>query len=227
MCGRYSLDENPRALAARFGLPAEPALVPRWNIAPGSAVLAIRAGTHGREAQTMTWGLLPPWARRENGFARPINARAETLAQRPMFRNALRRHRCILPASGFYEWQALPAAGGTRSHKQPWYVRPAGGGLFALAGLYEPDADGGPASCCIVTTDANAAMAAIHERMPAILDDAGVSRWLDPATDAVQAAAALLRPCPPAWLAMHPVDAAVNAAGADGPALIRPSPPGA
>lgn len=225
MCGRYCLDENPRALATRFGLPEPPALTARWNIAPGARVLTIRASAHGREAETMTWGLLPPWARQDGGFARPVNARAETLAQRPAFRTALRRHRCILPASGFYEWQARPATGTMRAHKQPWYVHPAAGGVFALAGLFEPGLDGAPATCCIVTTDANVLVAPIHDRMPAILDDAGVKRWLDPAIDGAGTAATLLRPCPPAWLAMHPVDMAVNATRTDNPELIRPRQP--
>jgi putative SOS response-associated peptidase YedK len=226
MCGRYALDENPQALLTRFGLLATPAVEPRWNIAPGSRVLAIRADLQGRVAQPMVLGLEPPWARREGGFAKPINARAETLAQRPMFRSALRRHRCILPASGFYEWQVRASAAGAKARKQPWYVHPAGGGVFALAGLYEPGTDEAPPTCCIVTADANDAMAAVHERMPVILDDAGVARWLDPGFDPA-AAPALLRPCPSQWLVLHAVGTAVNAVRHDGPELIRPVDPGA
>ncbi len=226
MCGRYALDENPQALATRFGLLAAPAIEPRWNIAPGTPVLTIHAGAPGRVARPMIWGLVPPWARGEGGLARPINARAETLAQRPMFRSALRRHRCILPASGFYEWQDRPATAGAKPRKQPWYVHPSAGGVFAFAGLYEPGAEGTPPTCCIVTTDANDAMAPIHDRMPAILDDAGVARWLDPGFDPA-AKPPLLRPCPAAWLALHPVGTAVNAARHDGPELVRPVDPAA
>ncbi len=226
MCGRYCLDENPQALARRFELPAVPHFEPRWNIAPGTGVLAIRTALSGCVAEAMTWGLAPAWALRASRLARPINARAETLAQRPMFRAALRRHRCILPASGFYEWQTQPGPTAARPRKQPWFVYPPAGGVFALAGLFEPGEAGQPASCCIVTTDANAAMAPIHDRMPAILDDAALRHWLDPATDAAQAAA-LLRPGPPDWLALHPVGAAVNAVGAEGPALILAAPPAA
>lgn len=226
MCGRYALDENPQALVTRFGLVAAPAVAPRWNIAPGTPVLAILAGVQGRTGASMTWGLEPAWARREGGFARPINARAETLAQRPMFRNALRRHRCILPASGFYEWQVRPAAAGGKPRKQPWYVHPAGGGVFAFAGLYEPGAQDAPPTCCIVTTGANDAMAPIHDRMPVILDDAGVARWLDEGFDPA-APPVLLRPCPSAWLALHAVATAVNAARHDGPELVRPVDPAA
>lgn len=226
MCGRYALDENPQALAARFGLPAAPAVQPRWNIAPGTPVLVIFSGEPGRMAMPMLWGLEPPWARREGGFAKPVNARAETLAQRPMFRSALRRHRCILPASGFYEWQARPAVAGAKPRKQPWYAHPPGGGVFAFAGLYEPGTQEVQATCCIVTTDANDAMAPIHDRMPVILDDAGVARWLDAGFDPA-ACGALLRPCPSAWLAVHPVSTAVNAMGHEGPELIRPLDPAA
>ena len=130
-----------------------------------------------------------------------------------MFRAALRRHRCILPASGFYEWQTQPGPTAARPRKRPWFVYPPAGGVFSLAGLFEPGEAGQPASCCIVTTDANAAMAPIHDRMPAILDNAALRHWLDPATDAAQAAA-LLRPGPPDWLALHPVGAtALLAAG--------------
>ncbi len=224
MCGRYALDENPQALVTRFGLLAAPAVQPRWNIAPGTLVLAIRAGTQGRVSQPMIWGLEPPWARREGGFAKPINARAETLAQRPMFRSALRRHRCILPASGFYEWQARPSAAGAKARKQPWYVHPAGGGVFAFAGLYEPGTKESPSSCCIVTTAANDAMAPVHDRMPVILDDAGVARWLDPAFDPA-VPPVLLRPCPSQWLALHAVGTDVNAVRHDGPELVRPVDP--
>lgn len=226
MCGRYCLDENPQALAQRFQLLAAPRLEPRWNIAPGTAVTTIYTGAQGRTAEAMNWGLAPPWALHAGRLARPINARAETLGQRPMFRTALRRHRCILPASGFYEWQTRTGPASARPRKQPWYVHPATGGVFALAGLFEPGDGNVPASCCIVTTGANSAMAPIHDRMPAILDDTAARHWLDPASDASQVAA-LLRPCPPAWLAMHPVSLAVNAPSADGPALIQPAPPAA
>lgn len=224
MCGRYCLDENPQALVQRFALAAVPRYQPRWNIAPGTLVLAIHAGDAGRVGEAMTWGLAPRWARRAGRLPQPINARAETLAQRPMFRAALHRHRCILPASGFYEWQTLPSVGGARPRKQPWYVHPSGLGVFALAGLFEPGEAGEPASCCIVTTDANPAMAPIHDRMPVLLDDGAVQCWLDPGADAREVAA-LLHPCPAAWLLMHPVSAVVNAARAEGAALIQPLPP--
>lgn len=219
MCGRYALNQNAHDLARVFSLVAIADVAPRFNIAPSMPVLAIREAPQGRVGELMTWGLEPAWASKDpeaRRLPKPINARAETLTQRPMFRQAFRSRRCILPASGFYEWRRPPGA-----PTQPFYIHPADGTVFALAGLYEPGRDGGPATCCIITTGANELMAKIHDRMPVILDAADVARWLDPNT-APADLAALLVPAPADEMLAHPVATRVNAARNDDPALIDP-----
>lgn len=217
MCGRYALNQNARELARQFSLLDVPEMIPRFNIAPSTPVLAIRESPRGRIGEWMTWGLEPAWAGNDaegRKLPKPINARAETLLQRPMFREAFRSRRCILPASGFFEWHRPPGA-----PTQPYYIHPADGPVFALAGLYEPGRDGAPATCCIVTTAANELMARIHDRMPLVLDAADVARWLDPNT-ALAELTPLLVPGPADEMLAYPVAARVNAARNDDPALI-------
>lgn len=221
MCGRYALDQNARALTDHFGLLELPDIAPRYNIAPATLVLAVRRTERGRIGELMRWGLEPGWTRapgRTRFVAKPINARAETLQDRPMFRGAFRARRCILPASGFYEWRRTPA--GT---KQPFYVRPTQGPVFALAGLYESGDAQTPATCCIVTTAANAAMATIHDRMPVILGRDDFAAWLDARTPEATLVA-LLAPCPSGWLQALPVGPRVNSVRNDDPSLIQALP---
>lgn len=216
MCGRYALDQNARELANHFDLVSVPVLVPRYNIPPGTPVLVIRRVPEGRIGEPMLWGFQPAWSRRTGGAGpKPINARGETAATSPMFRGSFRHHRCLLPASGFYEWQRAGAA------KQPWYIHGATGGPLAFAGLFDPGDDGAAPTCCILTTTANALMAPIHDRMPVLLDAADFAAWLDPATDAREMVP-LLRPCPPEWLRAHPVSRAVNTPRNDSATLIEP-----
>lgn len=218
MCGRYALNQNARELARQFNLFDLPDIVPRFNIAPSTAVLVIRESPRGRIGELMTWGLEPPWAGSDPGerkLPKPINARAETLTQRPMFRDAFRSRRCILPATGFFEWRRPPGA-----PTQPFYIHPAGEPVFALAGLYEPGHDGKPGTCCIVTTAANELMANIHDRMPLVLDAADVAKWLDPDT-ALADLKALLVPAPADEMLAYPVAPRVNTARNDDPALIE------
>lgn len=212
MCGRYALHSHPSVIALAFGLDTVPDFAPRYNVAPGTPVLALRAGAGHPEAVMLRWGLVPGWARDPAIGSRLINARAETLADKPSFRNALRRRRCIVPADGFYEWQQGPAG------KQPWYVRPATG-MFGFAGLWETwsGPEGPLATCCIVTCAAGEAMRPIHARMPAILDPADYGRWLDPDTREPEA---LLHATDA--LALHPVSARVNRVGNDDAGLIEP-----
>lgn len=225
MCGRYVLYGPGEALIDGFSLIELPPFAPRYNIAPASTVLVVREEPgRGRVAEPMRWGLVPHWARDPSIGARLVNARGESVADKPAFRQALRRSRCLIPANGFYEWQA--PAGGARGRKQPFYVHPRGGGLFAMAGLFErwQGPEGTLATCCIVTTAANAAMAAIHDRMPVLLDRAGQAAWLDAALRDPQALAPLLRPCPDDWLALHPVAPEVGDARREGATLIEPMP---
>ena len=213
MCGRFALHARPEVIALQFGLAQPPQLAPRYNVAPGSAVLAVRAARDGApQAAHPRWGLVPHWARDPAIGARVINARAETVATRPSFRDAYRSRRCLIPASGFYEWQ------GARGRRQPYYIHPARGELFAFAALWERGQD--LQTFAIVTTGANATMSAIHERMPVILEPADYARWLD--CRAPAAVDDLLRPCDPAAIALRRVGREVNDARNESPQLIEP-----
>jgi len=223
MCGRYVLYGPGEALIEGFSLVDLPPFSPRYNIAPSSTILVVREEPGRRRvAESMRWGLVPHWARDPSIGARLNNARSETVAEKPAFRQALRRSRCVVPANGFYEWQA--PAGGARGRKQPYYIHGSDGGLIAMAGLYErwQGPEGPIATCCIVTTAANATMATIHDRMPVLLDRDGQSAWLDPAQRDPRALAPLMRPCPDGWLALHAVAPAVGDARREGAALIEP-----
>jgi putative SOS response-associated peptidase YedK len=175
MCGRFTLAVPGAQVAAQFELATTPELTARYNIAPTQQVAAVRAGDAGRELALFRWGLVPTWAKDPSVGARMINARSETVAEKPSFRNALRQRRCLIPADGFYEWD--------RKTKQPTHFRVQGGALFAFAGLYEEwhSPDGSSLrTCTVLTTEANTLVAPIHERMPVILqtrDDEAM--WLE------------------------------------------------
>jgi putative SOS response-associated peptidase YedK len=219
MCGRYALDQNARDLAAQFALPGVPELVPRYNIAPGSTVLAIQQRDSRRIAGNMSWGLEPAWARargRAGGSPRPINARSETVASQPMFRAAFRSNRCVLPATGFYEWQRLDDG-----PKQPFFFRAAAGSALAMAGLFEPADAGAAPTCCILTRLADAVVLPVHDRMPFLLDAAEFDLWLDPAAAAADLRALLAGPSA-VRIEAHPVSVRVNDTHHDDPGLIRP-----
>ena len=203
MCGRFALHAHPDVVKLQFGLATLPAFAPRYNIAPTLPVLIVRGGG----AATARWGLVPHWARDPSMGARMNNARAETVAEKPAFRDAYRRRRCLIPASGFYEWKSEFGL------RQPYYVHPARGELFAFAGLWEQWRD--LQTCAVITTDANAKMAAVHDRMPVIVAPADYAAWLS-------GAEGLLRPCPDGAIAVRRVSRAVNSARNDSPGLIEP-----
>jgi putative SOS response-associated peptidase YedK len=218
MCGRFALHAHPEVIALHFGLAQPPELAPRYNIAPSAEVLAVRAAAGAApRAARLRWGLVPYWSRDPSLGARMSNARAEGVAQKPAFRDAFRRRRCIVPASGFYEWKA--EGGG----KQPYYIRPARGELFAFAALWERwEGAGGPLeTCAIVTTGANEAMGAVHDRMPVILARPDHACWLD--CRAGNEVSALLRPCASEELSIRRVSRAVNNARNESAALIEPA----
>ena len=219
MCGRFSLHSNPHVVELQFGLAQTPELAPRYNVAPGTPILGVRADErHARHATLLRWGLIPSWAKDPSIGHRMINARAEHIAEKPAFRNALRRRRCIIPADGFFEWRAAGA------RKQPYYVRSAGDELFGFAGLYEywKGPEGLVASCTIITTEANALMRPLHDRMPVILDAADYAHWLDPDNPDPESLVAILRPAPPERMTAYPVGLRVNNVRNDDPALIEP-----
>ena len=230
MCGRYSVTLPVEALARVFGFAERPNLAPRWNLAPTqqAPVVRLRDGggieDGGRRLVMLRWGLVPAWAKDVSMGATLINARAETVAEKPAFRGAFRKRRCLVPADGFYEWKAEGKV------KQPWRIQRPDGAPFAFAGLWESwqpkEAGAAPLeSFTIVTTDANATLAPVHHRMPVILTTAEAqARWLDPAAapDALQA---LLTAAPDDFLTAFRVSTRVNSARVDDAACIAPAEP--
>ena len=221
MCGRYSLHTHPEVIALYFKLGLLPDITPHYNIAPSTKVLIVRHDPEkGRVADLYRWGLIPGWAKDPAIGNKLANARGETVAEKPSFRSAFKRGRCLIPASGFYEWKTVAG------RKQPYYVRPAGSDLFAFAGLTERwNGPEGPVySCAIITTDANELMRGIHDRMPVILAPEDHAAWLDPANQAAAKLKALLKPCPARMMAAHPVSTRVNTPRNDEPGLLEPVP---
>ena len=224
MCGRYSLTTPVEAIRALFGFDALPNLAPRYNIAPGQDVAAVRvpASGDGREFTAFRWGLVPSWAKDPAIGNRMINARAETVAEKPSFRAAFRHRRCLIPADGFYEWQKQD-----KGPKQPYRITLEGGTPFAFAGLWEHWQDPGGdeiETCTIVTTEANDTLTPIHHRMPVILDENAFEAWL--AADPKEAGA-LLQPYR-GRIETTPISTLVNKVANDGPEIIEPvAPPGA
>ncbi|CAO3446113.1 hypothetical protein [Azospirillum argentinense] len=206
-----------------FGFPELPNLQPRWNVAPTQPVPAVRREEDGRHLVTLRWGLVPFWADDPSIGARLINARGETLAEKPSFREAFRKRRCLVPVDGFYEWKAV----GKR--KQGYAIRRRDRAPFAFAGLWERwnGPKGGPApaepleTLTIVTTTANAVLKPLHERMPVILDEADWDLWLDPAAP-LPVLEGLLKPAPDALLEARPVGPRVNNVRNDDEACAAP-----
>jgi len=221
MCGRYALTLGPRDIQDLYAVLAEiEDFPPRYNIAPTQPVLAVWQEAGRRVARLVRWGLVPGWVKDPREFPLLINARAETMMDKPAFRNSVRNQRCIVPASGYYEWRTAP--GGA---KTPFYIAFADGAPMSLAGLLSTWA--GPNgeevdTVALVTTDANAELTAIHNRMPAILEGESAELWLDTAHVESRGARALAQPLEPGRLAFHPVATRVNSARNDGPDLIAP-----
>jgi putative SOS response-associated peptidase YedK len=221
MCGRYALHAPAESLAEDFDAILEvAALTPRYNAAPLQWLPVVRQRPSGeRVIHALRWGLLPAWAKDEGMAARLINARAETLSERPAFRAAFGRRRCVIPASGFYEW-ARHLAG-----KQPFYLSPPDGSLLALGGLWERwtrAADGQTIDTfAIVTTAANPLVSELHDRMPLILSADEVGLWLDQSTPLARIQQMLI-PCPDDRLTAQPVGRAVGNVRNEGPELIVP-----
>ena len=224
MCGRYSLATPAQQVAEHFGLAEVPELSPRYNIAPTQSVAIVR--TSGDEAAPILefrrWGLIPSWAKDPAIGSRMINARVETAAEKPAFRSAFRRRRCLVPADGFYEWKPHP------KRRRPHHVRLDAGGLFGLAGLFEawksPEGET-IESCTLLTTAANAALRALHDRMPILIDPEHYPRWLDPDLQDPKAILSLTDPSISDRLRFHPVGFHVNNPSNDDRACIEPTEP--
>ena len=221
MCGRYTLLASPEALQEQFGLAEVPDLSPRYNIAPTQQVAAVRrpAGQQRRELVLLRWGLVPPWADDPAIGSRLLNARAETVADKPSFRPALRCRRCLILADGFFEWQAV------NGKKQPHYFRLRDGRPFAIAGLWERWARGGDGaveSCTLITTEANELVRPLHDRMPAILPPEAYEVWLDPAVQHPATLRPLLRPYEAGEMVACPVSTRVNSPRNDDAGCVQP-----
>lgn len=217
MCGRFTLRASPAVLRARFDIETTEPYTARYNIAPSQPVLAVIAADERRVAHFVRWGLVPSWARDPRMGARLINARAETVAEKPAFRTAFRRRRCLVPADGYYEWQA------TAHGKQAWFVHRADDACFAFAGLWEHwERDGSVIeSCAILTCAADPRLAAVHDRMPVVIAPADYARWLAP-EQAGPPPVDLLRPPAVDAFTLYPVSNHVNSPRHDGPACIAP-----
>lgn len=221
MCGRFTLTADPNDLREAFPWVNFPEGVgPRYNIAPSQPV-AVIPNDGKNQLDFFLWGLIPSWAKDPAIGNQMINARAETLAEKPSFRTAFRRRRCLIPASGFFEWKQEPG----RKTKTPMYIQLKTGKPFALAGLWErwDSPDGSTIfSCTIVTTQPNELMQTIHNRMPVILPAQAYSLWLDPAEPPASKLTELLQPYPAGEMTAFPVSTLVNSPGNDLPACIEP-----
>ena len=220
MCGRFSLTSKGQRLRERFGLTEEPGeIAARYNIAPSQPVLVI-PNRRQRLLRPARWGLVPQWARDPSIGHRLINVRADTLAARPAFREALERKRCVIPADGFYEWRR------DGKQRRAFYVHARDGAPLAFAGLWDvwrPRDGGEPiASCTIVTTDPNELLSSIHDRMPVVLPPAAYDAWLDPHPRPAAELASLLVPYPAGALDAYEVSSWVNTPDHEGPECIAP-----
>jgi putative SOS response-associated peptidase YedK len=206
VCGRFTLRYSAREIAEQFALDSVPDLVPRYNVAPTQQVLVIRLHDGTRHGSWLRWGLIPSWADDPAIGNRLLNARSETVAEKPAFRSAFKRSRCLVVADGFYEWKK------NGKTKQPYFIHMKSEKTFAFAGLSErwKRDDKVIESCTIVTTDANPHMAELHDRMPVILSPADYDVWLDAEFQSQEKLLSLLQPFDAEKMAMYPVSAVVN-----------------
>ena len=220
MCGRYMVLSSPEAIRRLFGYPEQPNFPPRYNVAPTQPIAIVRIAEGRRQFALVRWGLIPPWVKDPRAFTLLINARVESVNDKPAFRYAMRRRRCLVPADGFYEWQ--DGGGGRR---RPYAVRPKDRAPIAFAGLWEtwigPNGEE-METAAIVTTDANRELARLHDRMPVIVPPDAFEAWLDCGRVDALTAAALCVPAGEGRLEAYQVSPAVNRADNDGPELIAP-----
>jgi putative SOS response-associated peptidase YedK len=223
MCGRFSQTATPEMIAQEFDVAVPPLFAPRYNIAPSQPVAAIRIApdTATRQLVLLRWGLIPSWAKDPKIGHQCINAKAETVAEKPSFRAAFKTRRCLVIATGFYEWQVQGHA------KQPMWIGLKSRRPFAFAGLWEqwqpPDGEA-IESCTILTTEPNELLRPIHNRMPVILPPASYDQWLDPTVQQAAPLTALLRPYPGEELLAYPVSTLVNNPRHDAPDCLEPLP---
>ena len=223
MCGRYTLaTPDPGAIRDRFPIGESIEVRQRFNVAPGDEVLAVTTNREGApRGDLLRWGLVPSWAKSPSTGMKMINARLETVSERPAYRGAFERFRCLIVADGFYEWQRMPSG-----PKQPFHITRDDGALFAFAGLWSiwhaPDGSK-LRTCTIITTEANSAIAGLHDRMPVILAPESEAQWLDTSTPHDRLTE-ILAGLPARETAMTAVGLAVNDARYDGPECLAPPP---
>ena len=224
MCGRYRLTARERYLAEHFGIDNDIEWAPRYNIAPTQQVVVIRQDpNHPRRiASLMRWGLIPYWSQDISIGNRTINAMSETAAEKPAFRDAIRKRRCLVPADGFFEWKRLNA-----KRKQPYNIGMLDGSVFAFAGIWDRWRSGSSEiieSCSILTTDANPLTQEIHDRMPAILEPHQYDLWLDPGVTDPEQLQPLLRPFNPRLMKKYPLSPRISNVNNDDPECIQEVP---
>lgn len=235
MCGRFVSTQPPDAIADFFGASFEgTALPPNHNVAPTTDVYGVVASASGeRRVEAFHWGLVPVWAKDAKIGSKMINARAETIAEKPAFKSLLKKHRLLVPMDGFYEWQApregAPVGKSGKPIKTPMFIHRVDGEPLAVAGLWATwrDKELGPEapwlhSCTVITTSANGTMAPVHDRMPVILPRSAWAAWLDPTNADLDTLTSLLVPAPDDILTMHAVSTAVNNVRNKGAELIDP-----
>ena len=219
MCGRYLITSAPEAIRTLFRYMEEPDFPPRYNIAPTQPVPIVRLANGVRSFALMRWGLIPAWVKDPHAFSLLINARGETIGEKPAFRDAMRYRRCLFPADGFYEWKSEVG------RKRAFCIRPRKSAPVAFAGLWEtwigPNGEELD-TACIVTTTANRLLAPIHDRMPAVIAPEAFDLWLDCAKVDAATAAALIVPAPENLFEVYEISTAVNRTANDTPALIAP-----
>jgi putative SOS response-associated peptidase YedK len=218
MCGRFTQRADPKRIAGEFRVAEVPPMEARYNVAPTQDVLAVHESPGGREATFFKWGLVPSWAKDASVGAKLINARAETVQEKPSFREAFKRRRCIIPADGFYEWQR------TGGRKQPFFFRMRDERPFGFARLWERwEGAGGEVinSCAILTTEANEVLRPVHDRMPVILHPDDYEMWLGGNARELDLVREMLRPYPAEEMVGQPVSTSVNSPHSQGAGLIE------
>jgi putative SOS response-associated peptidase YedK len=220
MCGRYAITSAPEAIRRLFRYAEQPNFPPRYNIAPTQPVPIVRMAEGQRHFALVRWGLIPSWVKDPTAFTLLINARGESVNEKPAFRAAMRHRRCLFPADGFYEWKAEPG------RRRPYYARLKSGGPLAFAGLWEtwtgPDGEE-METAAIVTTAANRTLASIHHRMPVVVAPEAFDFWLDCDRVDARTAAALIAPAPEGAMVAFEVSLAVNRVANDSPQLVEPA----
>lgn len=217
MCGRFVSTQGGQQLAAQFGALPLPGtdLAPNWNVAPAQQIFAVRQEGSLRLLDTMRWGFVPRWAKSLDGGPAPINARSETVGNKAMFKEAIRKRRCLIPADGFYEWQKRDSGS-----KQPYFIKQSNDGVMAMAGIWGAWGDEEIRTCAILTTEPNEVVAPIHNRMPVLIATCDWTEWLDPKNQNLEELTDLMQPSSLDLIA-HPVSTRVNNPKANDEALIE------